>query len=63
MAVAVVIDVAGALQSDCVLWQRGTLLRSRRTSGRLRYLVGVISRTAADWINHVRDYRHGSRTL
>jgi hypothetical protein len=50
LAVAVVVDVAGALEGDCVLWKRGTLLRLRLANGRLRGRVGC--GTAANGIDH-----------
>jgi hypothetical protein len=52
LAVAVVVDVAGALEGDCVLWKRGTLLRLRLANGRLRGLAGVGCGTAAYGIDH-----------
>jgi len=51
-AVAVVVDVAGALQRNGVLRWGFALLGLRLTNSRLRDLAGVGGGTAADWIDH-----------
>src|SRR5271165_4018529 len=58
LAIAVVIDVAGVLQADGILWETAALLRLRLASGRLRCFVSVAGVRAAHWTDHRVEDRH-----